>query len=362
MSASGFQFLFRRLDLRLSGLQFLTGLFQRRLTSLKLFPAAVVLIPSGRQGTLAGLKLSPSVVHLRPGRFDLAPAVRDRLTGVGQLYLTVLKLLFRVLKFPLSVLVLLTSISQFLFAVLQFFPGIGQLLIRFLPAVFQFFFRIGDLFLRLRHNLVISDPAPFLLNTVYIFLQTADQAVISVCITCGPLHPMGADIDLRIYLLVKILRKNIGKSVDLAGSQRGIAPVKRYIHGASADPGHCICFCFQIILVFRFLQGKGIAQLISLPVGKIDIKKTLPAFFGQFSFQYGKLVGLLRHGFYMKNLPGFFVSAEHICGIGTFGCFHSLCVPEGFHITVCKSQSSHNLQIHQLRLRIIGVSGHSHIR
>lgn len=91
---------------------------------------------------------------------------------------------------------------------------------------------------------------------------------------------MSPYINLSIDFLVKIPRQNIGKAIYFSGAQRGISPVERYVKRALSGSYNSINFCFQVILIFRFLKYDPASYLVSLILRKSIVKEALPAFSG----------------------------------------------------------------------------------
>ena len=94
---------------------------------------------------------------------------------------------------------------------------------------------------------------------------------------------MSLHIDLCINLLIKILRKHIGKSINLTGTKGRVSPVIGYVKRTLTQTHNCVICLFQQITVPILFQGNLISHLISIALSKNTVKENLSAFFRNFS-------------------------------------------------------------------------------
>ena len=173
---------------------------------------------------------------------------------------------------------------------------------------------------------------------------------------------MGKHVDLRVNLLVKIVRKYITKSINLTCSNSRISSIKGNIKRTSSCSHYRIFCIYKKRTVFPLAQSHFIANLISIGRRKGSVQKELPFFFWKASFLDIKPVHGLIYRLNMKHLLRLTFPTHYICGPGSLGCFYAIYILKCFHIIFRKPHSSYNLNVHQTALVIIGITGIAHIR
>ena len=122
------------------------------------------------------------------------------------------------------------------------------------------------------------------------FLNLVNQIFVCIGIAGDLFYLICTHINLRKNLRVKIIRKYIGKSIHLPGTDRRISPVKRNVQRTFSDTCDRVLFRLQKTIISILPDHELTAHFVSLRCRKRRIQKTFTAFFRQMPFRQSKLI------------------------------------------------------------------------
>ena len=294
---------------------------------------------------------------------DLLLAICDLLLPIGKLTPGIRKLLPAICKLRLTICQLGLCLCEFRF---RFRFPIRKLLLRigdFLLSVLNFLFGIVNLLLCFALYLRIAQFTPDVLNRLHAFLHFLDFRIIGIRIGDFLFCSFYAQICGMINFGMKRFRQKISKAGHGTIAKRRASTLKCNVARAVTDPAHSEFAVMQRRILFRRnCDCQRITDGISLPFGKCGIQQTFCRLVRQTSLLYGELIYPIRDRLQMQYLLHIAAATIHILHVASDRKRYPLNLRERFDIGICQPECSEHLDIHELILVVIIVSGRAHIR